>query len=78
MENSTGGFFFNGQPAILIHQVYYGLWDICPPETMVVLGVFRELPNDVLLLPTLYAKYVDPQTLHQYGIAQHIISNHVH
>lgn len=41
-------FFFNGHPAILIHQVYYGLWDVCPPGTP-GFEVFRELPNDMLL-----------------------------
>lgn len=41
-------FPLSGHAAILIHQVYYGFLDICPPRNMGRLKVFKELPHDYI------------------------------
>lgn len=41
-------FSLSGHAAILIHQVYYGFLDICPPRNMGRLKVFKELPHDYI------------------------------
>lgn len=41
-------FPLSGHAAILIHQVYYGFLDICPPRNVGRLKVFKELPHDYI------------------------------